>query len=94
MYQRSRQGSGNRLITVIALLTAFWTTYKHGGTFYALSAPRLADMVRQSELWLWTGLIIDLWFIVAWVVYFVIAATSIHLLLSLIVGWVLTLLPN
>jgi hypothetical protein len=47
-------------------------------------------MLSESDLWLWSDLVIGLWYFAAWVVFFVVASVSTHLVLSLLLGWVLT----
>jgi len=85
----SQDGAGKKLIFAISLLTGLWMTYQAGGQFYARSAPILNRMIHNSELWLWSDLIVGLWFIASWVVFFVIACIAVQLLLSVITGWLL-----
>jgi hypothetical protein len=70
------------------MIAGFWLTYLHGGQFFERSAPILRGMLRESTLWLWSDLIVSLWWVLAWVVFFVIASTSVQITLAFIIGWI------
>jgi hypothetical protein len=90
MSNPSQNGAGNKLLLAVSVMSAFWMTYQYGGTFFDRSSPILKRMLSESDLWLWSDLVIGLWYFAAWVVFFVVASVSTHLVLSLLLGWVLT----
>lgn len=90
MGHRALPGAARALVLSVSIMSALWSTFNHGGRFFERSEPILADMLYSSQLWLWSDLIIGLWFWASWAVFFMFAAITTDLLLSLLVGWLMT----
>jgi hypothetical protein len=75
------------LLKLAALIGALVITFNHGRVFYDRSAPVLQQIIAQSDLWMWDGLIGDLWYFAAWPCFFIIAYSAGYALIQLIVTW-------